>query len=322
MSQHLFGAVVTGYGTAANNRGENEGNITTLQKLLWNGEVHTTLSAEAIRWAVRFFWQRRAELGAKDLETNRRWDDEKGDNKFEDPTWAGWASEDGKTYIDDDVLGFMRAEAAKEEGGEEEAEPEETSEGDKKKKGGSAKASKKKGTVNKRRGVLELTRAVSLLPFAGDITFNAKSGEKGRTSLYGTEVHATRYQYGFALTPSRLRVPGRALHVIDALTGLGEVAGNHSRFLYDFSPESVVLRLTEDMAPRLLYCFVEEEGKVDAPALVDRVESKDIQASELIIGGAFAQTPTGQRLKELGAWTHPGVIAAAAEAKKRVSGKS
>ena len=55
MSKHLFGLVVTPYGTAANNRGENEGNITTLQKILWKNEVHTTVSAEAIRWAFVIF---------------------------------------------------------------------------------------------------------------------------------------------------------------------------------------------------------------------------------------------------------------------------
>ena len=48
MSKHLFGLCVTSLGTAANNRGDTEGNITTLQKLLWNGEVHTTVSAEAL----------------------------------------------------------------------------------------------------------------------------------------------------------------------------------------------------------------------------------------------------------------------------------
>ena len=42
-----------------------------------------------------------------------------------------------------------------------------------------------KGTAIKRRGALEVTRAISLTPFAGDITFNAKSGEKSSTSLYG-----------------------------------------------------------------------------------------------------------------------------------------
>ena len=41
MSLHVFGLIVTPYGTAANNRGENEGNMTTLQKILWQGEVHT-----------------------------------------------------------------------------------------------------------------------------------------------------------------------------------------------------------------------------------------------------------------------------------------
>jgi CRISPR-associated protein Cst2 len=54
MGKHLFGLIVTDHGTAANNRGESEGNITTLQKILWNGEVHTTVSAEALRWAIRY----------------------------------------------------------------------------------------------------------------------------------------------------------------------------------------------------------------------------------------------------------------------------
>ena len=71
MSLHLFGAVLTGHGVAANNRGENEGNITTLQKLLWKGKVHTTVSSEAIRWAIRYYWQ------VKGYEVNRVWFDEK-----------------------------------------------------------------------------------------------------------------------------------------------------------------------------------------------------------------------------------------------------
>jgi CRISPR-associated protein Cst2 len=34
---HVFANIVTPYGTAANNRGETEGNVTTLQKLIWMG---------------------------------------------------------------------------------------------------------------------------------------------------------------------------------------------------------------------------------------------------------------------------------------------
>ena len=76
---------------------------------------------------------------------------------------------------------------------------------------------------------------------------------------YGAEVHATRYQYGFALTPGALRKPDRAAITVNALCALGEVAGNHGRFLYDFSPESAVFRVTHDPAPRILYVFHEDE---------------------------------------------------------------
>lgn len=262
MSLHIFGAIVTGYGCAANNRGETEGNITTLQKILWNGEVHTTVSAEAIRWALRYFWQ------CKGLEVNRVWNDQKEDHEWKDPGWSGWAKTDGKTYIDDDLLGYMVAEGAKVEG--------------------------EKGSTLKRRGVLEVARAVSLTPFAGDISFNAKSGEKGRTSLYGTEIHATRYQYGFAMTPERLRVPARCLDALDALVGLSEVAGNHSRFLFDFSPESVVFRISDDPAPRILYPFEETAHGVTAVTLFNKVATGDIPAGELFVGGRIAE------LREIG----------------------
>jgi len=315
MSTHLFGAVITAYGTAANNRGENEGNTTTLQKLLWKGDVHTTVSAEAIRWAIRYHWQRRAELGEPRLRTNRTWDDIAEDNRLKDSTWKVWNAEDLKakpheTFIDDDVLGFMLAEGAKLEG--------DASEGDDDgKKAGKGKAKKPaKGTISKRRGVLEVTRAVSLSPFAGDITFNAKSGTKGSTSLYSTEVHATRYQYGFALTPARLAVRARVLDVIDAIVGLGEVAGNHSRFLYDFSPESIVLRITDDMAPRLLYCFEQQANRVTFPQLVARVKAGDIRPDELIIGGPVADSPDGQQIAQLGARVFPGVRGAADAARE------
>jgi CRISPR-associated protein Cst2 len=151
-----------------------------------------------------------------------------------------------------------------------------------------------------------------MTPFAGDITFNSRSGEKGRTSLYGTEVHATRFQYGFALTPSRLRERSRAVEAIKAMTNFGEGAGNHSRFLFDFSPESIVLRITEDPAPRLLYCFHQSErGEICAPELVRRVEVGDIPASELYIGGIVTEDPIVKKLLE--ERSYPGVKTAVTE---------
>ncbi|HEY6001182.1 MAG TPA: type I-B CRISPR-associated protein Cas7/Cst2/DevR [bacterium] len=284
MSLHVFGAIVTGYGCAANNRGETEGNITTLQKLLWQGQVHTTVSAEAIRWALRYYWQRSGKP------VNWTWNDEKDDHTWQDPKWKGWASEKGDTFTDDDVLGFMKAEGGKTEG--------------------------EKGTTTKRRGVLEIARAVSTTPFSGDITFNAKSGEKDRTSLYGTEIHATRYQYGFAMTPERLRVKSRCLDVLNGLVSLGEVAGNHSRFLFDFSPDSIVLRVTQDPAPRILYCFSECEGVVAVPELLRRTMAADIQATELYIGGPIAQDSD---VKKIGAHVFSGVKGAVEAATKKIA---
>ena len=302
MSLHVFANFVTPFGTAANNRAETEGNITTLQKILWYSETHTTNSAEAIRFALR-----RHLASAENLGTNRRWDETDRVNEWQDWEFKGWGSEKGKTFIDDDLLGYMTAEAAKEEG--------------------------ESGSANVRRAVLEVTRAVSLTPWAGDVTFNAASPgatpsaqKKGTNPVpYGTEVHATRYQYGIALTPERLRDKSRAAKAVKALCELGTVAGNHGRFLFDFSPDSVVFRLTDDPAPRFLYCFETPDGgkTVDARQLLERVEDGDIDPKELIIGGVFAKTETAQQLKAKGAFLgvngQTGVKAAAAEAVRRIN---
>lgn len=301
MSLHIYGAIVTHHGTAANNRAETEGNITTLQKLLWFGKVHSSVSAEAIRFAIR----RRL---AEHEPTNRRWDEDLRMNVWADPIFESWASKTGKPFIDDDILGFMSADAAKEENG-----PEATPEPDEKKK------PRAKGTAKVRRAVLEVTRAISLSPYGGDVTFNAASPgatpsaqKKGSNPVpYGTELHATRYQYGFALTPSALHKPERAAVAIESLCSLGEVAGNHGRFLYDFSPESIVFRVTHDPAPRLLYLFEGGGTTVDAPTLLARVKSGDLPAKELIIAGAFSQTPTAREVAALGATLEPGVRSAA-----------
>lgn len=293
MTFHLFGNILTGYGTAANNRGENEGNITTLQKILWKNEVHTTVSAEAIRWALRYYWQTKG----NGYQVNRRWNDQTNDNEWQNPAF------DPKLYIDDDVLGFMRAEGAKVDASD---ENDQDSEEGRSKRTRARKSAK--GTTTARRGVLEVTRAISTQPYSGDITFNAKSGEKGSTSLYGTEVHATRYQYGFAMTPARLYQKDRVIAVLEGLISLGEVAGNHSRFLYDFSPDSLVLRWTHDFSPRLLYCFEENaDGDLTMPDLVRRVQVGDINPQELWIAGAAAETEDGEKLEQLGAHVNPGI---------------
>lgn len=320
MALHVYGAIVTANGTAANNRGLTEGNITSLQKLVWNGQVHTSVSAEAIRFAVR---RRFGDAGEK---LNRTYDDETRSNGWTDPEFTRWVpGAKEQPFIDDDLLGFMSAKAAGAEGSD--GEEEEAADGADKKK-----AAKKKGTTKVRRAVLEITRAVSLTPWAGDVTFNAASpgatpsAEKkgaGNPVPYGTEMHATRYQYGFAMTPASIRanVAQRAKLAIDSLVSLGEVAGNHGRFLFDFSAESIVLRITHEAAPRILYGFdAASGGAVSLASLIAKVQAGDVPASELFIGGPIvAGLDEQQRAALSGASLHAGVRAAAEAATKKLS---
>lgn len=301
MSLHLFGNIVTHQGTAANNRGENEGNMTTLQKVVWQGEVHSTVSAEAIRFALR---NRMLEDGQR---VNRIWNEDSRLNEWEDPGF----SEFGK-FMDSDLLGFMSAEAGKEEVDKEDGN-------------GKSKA-KSKGKAIVRRSVLEITRAVSLTPWSGDIVFGAASpgatpsaAKKGVNPVpYSGEVHATRYQYGFAMTPERLVDSGRAILALRYLVSLGPVAGNHARFLFDFSPEGLVLRITEDPSPRLLYCFSDVDGELRMTSLLPRVQSGDILPKELIIGGSIANTKEAAELKSRGADVMDGVKQAVEAAISRI----
>lgn len=296
MTLHVFGAIVTSRGIAANNRGLTEGNITTLQKLIWAGEVHTTVSAESIRFALR-------RLLADSEDCNRNYDDDARTNSWKDPKFTRWDDKaKGTPYIDDDLLGYMSAEGASEEG--------------------------KKGSAAVRRARLEVTRAVSLEPWPGDVTFNAASPgatpsaqKKGSNPVpYGTEMHATRYQYGFALTPTKLRAPARAEVALRALCGLGAVAGNHGRFLFDFSPESVVFRITEDPAPRVLFGFgLADDNRLQIDEIVRKVRARDIVASELVIGGAIASALSVEGRGSLsGAHLHEGVRAACDAACERI----
>ena len=99
MTTHIFGMGLTHEGTFSNNRGENEGNTNTLQKVIRNGDLFSTVSAEAIRYALRDGWQQGGET------LNRRTLDHRAvkynDRDFDDAKWP--------KRLDDDVLGFMHA---------------------------------------------------------------------------------------------------------------------------------------------------------------------------------------------------------------------
>jgi len=311
-TNYLYGTVLTAEAVAANNRGDNIGNTTTLQKVFHQDDLHTSVSAESIRFALRYRFQ------LENLKVNRSYDPEAGKLNFEDEKRTTW-NPDGDVFVDDDLMGFMDAAAAQAEKETEEVEA--GGEGEIK-----AKAPKKraKGKTTKRPSPLAIGRAVSLRPYRGELSFNAVSGEKvkGKLSLYNAEMHTTEYQYSFGLNLDDVIKKENIGHVVEAIIDPPQVAGNHARFAYDFSPASIVLRVTNAHSSKIQNCFEhdEESRGYTVKKLIERVESKDIPAGELFIGGEVTNTPEGARLKKLGAEVFAGVRAAADAARARVAG--
>ena len=249
--QYLFGNLLTHYAPASLNRGENDGNEQLIQQILWHSEPHTTISPFSIRWKIRYQFEE------QEQEVHEKWDDLQ---RIRIPQKTPHNPQD---FIDDDVMGFMVAEAAKKN---------------------------QKGTINARRGALGTNRAISLTPYDGT-TFNYYSSrEKDNLSIHRTNVHNTCYQYCFALDAKHLMNQSRILNVIDAFIYLSQVGGHYNDSLFDFSPESMVLRWASDPCPRFLYCFEQDDNQqVIAPKLVEQVEAEDINSQELWIGGEITK---------------------------------
>lgn len=296
-TSYIYGTVLTsGEQVAANNRGDTlGGNTTTLQKIFFGEDVHTTVSAEAIRFALRYRFQ------LQGLKVNRTYEYHRGNYELHlaDDKRAYWKIEqDGETlkyvnkgkgevYIDDDIMGFMVAKR-KGTAGAEAGEKEEME------KGAKIWASP-----------LAIGRAVSLRPYRGELSFNCVSGKKskGELSLYNAEMHTTEYQYFFGLNLNSVLNHAHVEPLIDAILDPPSVAGNRARFAYDFSPASVVLRVTNAHSAKIQNCFQMDEsnGSFTVKRLVDRVRRGDVPAVELFIGGDLADSDDGLELERLGA---------------------
>jgi len=306
--QYLYGTILTSEAVAANNRGDNIGNTTTLQKVFHQDDLHSSVSAEAIRFAIRYYFQ----LESPDL-VNRRF--ENGKLEYFDKDRTYWSPANGKARIDDDLMGFMDAKAGAAEG---EALAEESTE-EKPKKG----RGKAKGTVTIRQSPLSVGRAVSLRPYRGELSFNCVSGTKeaGQLSLYAAEMHTTEYQFSFSLNLSDVVKKIHIGNFIDAIVDLPPVAGNHARFAYDFSPASIVLRVTSAHSSKIQNCFEHDEANrtYTIVKLIQRVEAGDIPASELIVGGEVVFTEERKELEKLGVKVFKGIKAASDEARQRIA---
>lgn len=317
-TNYLYGTILTGEAVAANNRGDNLGNTTTLQKVFHQDDVHTSVSAEAIRFALRYRFQ------LEEMKTNRTYNPATAKVKYIDDKWTDWTP-DGDVYIDDDLMGFMNAAAAAKE--QEDEDPEAAAVEGGAEKPAKGKGKKTKGAAYKRPSPLAVGRAVSLRPYRGELSYNStvrkdEGGKAAGLSLYNAEMHTTEYQYSFGLNLNDVIKKQNIGHLVDAIVDPPQVAGNHARFAYDFSPASIVLRVTREHSSRIQNCFEhdDETRGYTIKRLVERVESEDIPATDLYIGGEVARTAEGVRLQELGAHVWPGVRKAASEACVAIAG--
>jgi len=291
MTMHLFGTMLTFQGVASNNRGEvSGGTVATLQKVIRNGDIYSTVSSEAVRYALRESLQT-----VPDVHMNREVGHAGKSEGSSDSTWKAkefGADEkyDKTAYFDDDVLGYMNANARQ-----------------------------------TRRGILEIGRAVSIDAWPGTISSQFatpgsnpidKPNDKSKRfepHPYQCEVHDTRYQYTFAMTPDGLLAEKylRTEKTLFALQNLRRVGGCHARFLYDFAPEAIVLRWTTDPAPRIMFCFDQNErGHVSLKTLLKRIRGGDVQGDEVYVGTSIDGIPEMKELETAGVHTFPGVKAA------------
>lgn len=299
MAKHVHGMVVTGYAFSSNNRGVSEGNTSTLQKARYKGKLHVTISSEAIRYGVR------ADLTAQQLPVNR-YHPETADGTNTNFAWHNGTFTESveKAYADDDGMGYMTTQKGDEDN-------------DKKKGKGSSRSRTSRFCVN---------RAVSLDPWFYDTTFNVSSPgatpgartEKSQRAteetgqmhgaMYNAEFHATRFQYPFSMTPDAFLNPQYVKNYLLAVSHLTNIGGNQARYFYDFSPETILVRITDEPCPRFNYCFESDgNGGYNAHKLIALVESGDIKPSELHVGGFLATTPEGARLQKLGCHVYNGV---------------
>lgn len=275
--KHLHAILLTANHPRANNRGETEGSISTLQKLVVSGAIHTTVSAEAIRAGLRRTW---VDMEAG-LSKESKWKQYCETNRHEAEGKVGAYFPirekdkfDAARYIDDDVLGFLQAKQGNDRQG--------------------------------RRGRFEVARAISLRPFLGEMIFAARApqGPRDSPTPYSQEVHVTEMQWGFSFTPGKkgdggshsvLAKPERAALVLAGLHSLSRVAGNHAKFLSGFDPVAVLFRWTDDPAPRILYGFSLDGEKPSLAPIEKLLGLGELEASELVWGANIdvASVPEG-----------------------------
>jgi CRISPR-associated protein Cst2 len=320
---NLFATVLTHPSPTANYRGESELNRTVIQKITDGRYEYPIVSPEAMRNALR-------EILAGPgygLPTNRsRLQPTAGEGDEKQQLAVRYAAyPDPETFVDDFLFGYLLAIKGEE----------------------MKKLRKERGPDYplKRDSVLRMNLAKALEPYRHVTVFtqspmfkdNAwKVGGEGGTgsALLHRETADTAFQYPFALNCEDCRKkPEWARALLLAIGELAGVSGNHARSLFFMAPASIVVRLTERLAPGYeQYHFAVRRDpatndRVYSSKVVDRlmVASPTLPPEEFFIGGDLVEQLGDQgraKLQAAGVMLDPdprGLLAAVAD---RVFGKA
>jgi CRISPR-associated protein Cst2 len=259
---NVFGVALTNEVPSSNNRSENDENYSNLQKIQKGGEVWSIITSYAIRSRLR-------EVCAEECLVNRE--------RFfipDNPQPAVKYKEkiNPNKFLDDFGFGYVSTEVSK--------------------------LSNKEIGLG-RKSLIMMNHAVSTRPFESDITLQQypkqcwgetdpklKSMEGG---LLQNEVHYTSFQFPFAIEKiNEWPVDAWVYCVLNAIGNIGFVGGNHSRSLFDFSPKSIIIRVTSKAAFQFdQYGFDANGNFTDIDSIKEMISSFDC-ADEFWIGGDLA----------------------------------
>jgi CRISPR-associated protein Cst2 len=283
---NLFATVLTHPSPTANYRGESELNRTVIQKITDGRHEYPIVSPESMRNALREI------LAARGLPTNRRrLQPVAGEGDEKQQLAVSYKDlPDPEAYIDDFIFGYLLAVK-----------------GEELKRIGKERG---KGFPLKRDSILRMNLAKALEPYRHVTVFTQSplfkdnawkvGGEGGTNSaLLHRETADTAFQYPFALNGRDFSArPDWCRALVDALGDLAGVSGNHARSLYFMAPASVVVRLTERLAPGYeQYHFTVRRDPATnerrhASKLLDRLLSDDcpLPLGEFLLGGEIVES--------------------------------
>ena len=286
---NIFATVLTNVAPSANYRGESEENRTIIQKVTQGRFEYAIISPEAIRNALR------ETLRLYGLPCNRtRLDneDQLAVSFIEYPC--------AEKYADDFFFGYLLA----------------MKDADRKK----FETVRGKGYPIKRDSVIRMNLAKALEPYRHDTVFTQSPltvktegmpFQNATTSaLLLRETTVTAFQYPFAINLNDCKTDNPTnkewlLKLLQAISELNDVSGNHARSYFEMAPASIVLRLTNSLVAGYDTYGFKSDGSL--PEIVDGILAGDYPGNEFYLGGKMIReilsAETRKALEDKGAST-------------------